>query len=427
MRKFSIKVLSSKFVEFVRKFGITALNSKFIGVVLVTCTACGGGGTTDAVTAGSIVPPPVTVNPVPPPVTVNPVPPPVTVNPVQTLSAESYQNAKNLDFFSEDFPRDQYGVNPLRAEAVAFFRYPDGTKGLVASINEYWQNGSMMPLNSASPGRIVFYRKLSSGWQVHEVSVQQQVQPCIHARKVLVADFNKDSVPDFAIMCHGWDAPPYPGERNTILLSQGKGYVLKHMSDQIEFYHGGSTADFNGDGAPDIVTTTMTGLRVYINNGAGSFTASSTYTIPVFRSTFQVELVDLNGDGHFDVIAGGHEDTEATRIVFNPGNNQFNNAKTVTIPTVPGAGVIVDFVYTPANNALYILRTGDGKNNGTEFYHGLWLQKYSLTTGLASVVVAQPDWIDSRFGAYSKWLTWIDEENGYIVSQWGNAFRFKVE
>ncbi len=402
-----------------RKLSTLIAGSMLAGLALLTCTACGGGGTTGPVITGPTVPGP------------------VTVNRARALSTESYLNAKNLDFFSEDFPRDQGGVNPLSADAVAFFRYPDGTQGLVASINQYWQNGSMMPLSSALPGRIVFYRKLSSdapgagttatGWQVHNVAVQQQVQPCIHARKILVADFNKDSVPDFAIMCHGWDAPPYPGERSTILLSHGDGYVLAHMSDQVDFYHGGSTADFNGDSIPDIVVTTMAGLRVYINNGAGSFTASSTYTIPVMRRAFHVELVDLNGDGHFDVVAGSHEWDDATRIVINPGNNQFNNARSVTIPAIPGAGVIVDFVHTPATNSLYILRTGDGKNNGTVFYQGLWLQKYSLTTGISTVVYADPNWTDPRFGYPSRWLRWIDEENGYIVSQWGNAIRIKVD
>ncbi|MSQ09513.1 MAG: hypothetical protein EXR52_00690 [Dehalococcoidia bacterium] len=354
---------------------------------------------------------------------------PADLGPAPALSTQSYVNSKNLDFFSENFPRDHGGINPLSAEAVAFFKYPDGTQGLVSSINQYWQNGVMMSRDLAHPGRIVFYKKMAtaSDWQTHAVSVQQQARPCIHARKVLVADFNRDLIPDFAIMCHGWDAHPYPGERNTILLSQSDGYVLAYMSNRIDFHHGGSTADFNGDRIPDIAVTTKSGIRVYINNGTGSFTESSTYTIPVVRTAFHVELVDLNGDGHFDVVAGGHEWDDATRIIINPGNNQFGNARSDTISTVPGAGVIVDFVYAPSNNSLYILRTGDGRNNGTVFYQGLWLQKYSLTTRISTVVLTDPNWTDSRFGYPSRWLRWIDEENGYIVSQWGNAIRIKVD
>lgn len=407
-----------------RKFGTILLGSVLAGLALLTCTGCGG-GTTGPVIIGPSVPGP------------------TEPSRVSALSTQSYLNAKNLDFFSEDYPRDRHGVEPLNADAVAFFRYPDGTQGLVASVNQYWQNGIMMPLNSASPGRIVFYRKVSTelGWQIHTVSVQQQVQPCIHARKILMADFNGDSVPDFAIMCHGWDAHPFPGERSTILLSQGNGYILTHIADEIGFHHGGSTADFNGDGIPDIAMTTIAGIRVFINNGQGTFTASTIYTVPVFRRAFHVEFIDLNGDGHFDVVAGSHEWEDATRIVINPGNNKFSNGRVITIPAVTGAGVIVDFVHTPSNNSLYILRTGDGQpcasilgaspcllvNNGTVFYQGLWLQKYSLTTGLSTVLLADPNWTDPRFKYTSRWLRWIDEEKGYIVSQWGNAIRIKVD
>lgn len=394
------------------KFRTIIFSSVLTGLALLTFTACGG-GTTGPVISGPTVPGP------------------VKITRAHALSTQSYLNAKNIDFFSEDFPRNQYGVNPINADARAFFRYPDGTQGLVVNILTYWQKGVMLPLKSATLSRIVFYRKVSgnapSTWQEHAVSVQQQVQPCLHPRKILVADFNGDSVPDFAIMCHGWDAPPFPGERSTILLSQNGGYILKHLNDQADFYHGGSAADFNGDGIPDIVTATRSGLRVYINNGAGIFTVSSVYAIKAFRKAFHVELVDLNGDGHFDVVAGSHEWEDATRIIINPGNNQFNTARVVTIPAVPGAGTIVDFLHVPATNSLYILRTGDGKSNGTVFYQGLWLQKYSLTTGLSTVLLADPNWTDPRFSRPVRWLRWIVEKDGYIVSHWGNAIRVKVD
>lgn len=407
------------------KFSNLISHSVFVGLIILTCAACVDGTTGPAIAEPNA-------------------PSPVIVNRAHGLSTQSYFNAKYLEFStsSNDYPRDRFGVNALNADAAAFFRYPDGTEGLIASIKKYWQNGVMMPRDSAIASRIIFYRRIpntvastpgrnsppSSSWQVFDVPVIQQVPPCIHPRKILMADFNGDSVPDFAIMCHGWDAYPFPGERSTILLSQGNGYILTHIADEIGFHHGGSTADFNGDGIPDIAMTTLRGgIRVFINDGQGNFTQSSRYNIPVFRKAFHVELLDLNGDGHFDVVAGSHEWEDSTRILINPGNNQFNNARVVNIPSVPGAGTIVDFLHTPANNSLYILRTGDGQSNGTVFYQGLWLQKYSLITGGSTVVFANPNWTDPRYGYPSHWLRWIVEDNGYIVSGWGNAFRLKIE
>jgi hypothetical protein len=259
------------------------------------------------------------------------------------------------------------------------------------------------------------------------VDIDQRVDPCIHARKILTADFNGDSVPDFAIMCHGYDAPPFPGEPSTILLSHGSGYILTRVASEAGFHHGGASADFDGDGNPDIVMTTIAGIRVYLNDGAGRFTSSSAYEIPTFRRAFHVELVDLDGDGHFDLVAGSHEWEDATRIVMNPGDNRFSSGRVVTIPPVAGAGVIVDFLYTRPNNSLYILRTGDGRGGGTTFYQGLWLQKYALATGASAVVFANQNWTDPRYGWPSRWLRWIHEEKGYVTSNWGNAIRIKIE
>ena len=344
--------------------------------------------------------------------------------PVSSISVSSYINSKENSFFSNDFPKDSYGYNPLNSDAYAFFKYTDGTRGLVASINQY---NSQLPVGSAISGRIVFYKQVGNVWQVNPIAVTQNASPCIHARKVLVSDFNNDGNPDFAIMCPGYDAPPFPGEKSTILLSTSTGYNLDYVWQQVGFYHGGSSQDFNNDGYPDIAMTTMNGITVFLNDKTGHFAPTNDYTIPAFTKAFHVELVDINGDGKFDVVAGSHEWQDRTQIVINPGNNKFANAQTIVIPSVPGAGTIVDFVFTPSNNSVYILRTGDGQSNGTTFYEGLWLQKFSIDTRISTIVFANQSWTDSRYQYPSKWLRWIDEEGGFIVSNWGNAFSVKVD
>mgnify|MGYP002628422455 CR=1 FL=1 len=370
-------------------------------LVLFTCTACGG-AESPAVPTGT-----------------GPTP-----GPVSSISASSYLNSKSLDYYSETFPVDSYGVNPLNADAHAFFKYADGTRGLVASINQY---NSQLPIGSAVPGKIVFYKQVGNTWQVAPVAVTQTATPCIHARKVLVSDFNRDGTPDFAIMCQGYDATPFPGEKSTILLSTSSGYNLDYVLQQVDFYHSGSSEDFNNDGYPDIAITTMAGIKVLLNDKTGRFTPTNDYTIPAVSRAFHVELVDINSDGKFDVLVGSHEWDDATRIIINPGNNKFANAERIIIPSVPGAGTIVDFVFTPSNNSVYILRTGDGQNNGTTFYQGLWLQKFSISTRTSTIVIANQSWLDSRYKWPNKWLRWIVEKDGYIVSNWGNVISIKVD
>lgn len=42
----------------------------------------------------------------------------------------------------------------------------------------------------------------------------------IHARKVVIGDFNNDSIPDALIADHGYDQPPFPGAKPVLLISQ---------------------------------------------------------------------------------------------------------------------------------------------------------------------------------------------------------------
>jgi hypothetical protein len=371
----------------------------------LSLVACGGGGS-----ASTASPPPVSVSGGP--------------VPASSISVSSYFNSKENSFFSNDFPKDLYGVNPLNVDSYAFFKYADGAQGLITERNLY--NTQTETPSTAARGQIVFYKKINNQWQVNPVTVTETVQPCIHARKVMVADFNNDGIADFAIACHGWDATPFPGEQSTILLSQGANYVLSNITSRADFYHGGSANDFNNDGYADIALTTAAGIKIFLNDKTGKFVESGDYTVPQSKHPFQIELVDMSGDGKFDIITGGHEWDDSTRIIINPGDNKFANGRTIIVPAIPGAGVIVDFVYVKSNNSVYILRTGDGQNNGTVFYEGLWLQKFSLDSNISTIIYANQSWTDSRYQYPSKWLRWIDEESGYIVSNWGSAIRFLI-
>ena len=175
-------------------------------------------------------------------------------------------------------------------------------------------------------------------------------------------------------------------------------------SDDVGFFHSASAADLNGDGLPDVVVTDVRDpavLYAFNNRGAGVFEREAASRWPhslAGKPMFTVELVDVNEDGHPDALVGGHEwEGNDALVLINPGNNQFYQFNPITVPAVPGEGVILDVVVTGsgATRALWLLRTSGG--NGT-YYQSRTIQKIQWPS-LASTIQLR-----ERPGQWFPWL-----------------------
>jgi len=98
----------------------------------------------------------------------------------------------------------------------------------------------------------------------------------------LVGDFDQNGRDDIFIPDHGFDAPPFPGARNWLLMNSVQGLEDKtasNLSVSSTFTHGASVGDVNGDDYPDLFlndsnrTSNFEG-RLWINNEDGAFTES---------------------------------------------------------------------------------------------------------------------------------------------------------
>jgi len=320
----------------------------------------------------------------------------------------SYENAKGYGLPRLDFPASlsdiQVGM-PLAWGAGDFFQ--TGNIDIFTAKQNYTSYNTTVSQVTGVPQ----YQSDFQFWQRNPVTgamtLKLTYKGCLHPRKGVVADFNNDRAPDVFVACHGFDGPNNPGEKSKLVLSDGNGGFTVTDVNEVGFYHGAAASDINGDGWPDLVVANIYNadwhhpLYVYVNNKDGTFTKDeSRIKNVVTTSYFSVELVDVNGDGILDLIAGGHEyDYQAngalsseTAIYYGDGNGNFGNAKTV-IPPVIGQGVVQDFtvVKDNGNTVIYVDRTSDYQGDVNGYAYGGYLtevvQSYNLTTNTSNVVL----------------------------------------
>jgi hypothetical protein len=288
----------------------------------------------------------------------------------------SYENFKEVGLTPQILPSSRSGVGTIRA----FGDFSQsGRLDLFTATLTYWPPTTP---EMATPSTFEIWRKQANGtFAKDSLLLQNSNNGCVHPRKALVADFNLDSRPDIFVVCHGFDASPFPGEKNKIVLSQNDGtYFIQDAATDVGFFHSGSAADLNYDGLPDVILTNnfdSASALILLNQGNGTFQREVGQRLPSSiggKNYFTVELVDIDGDELLDIVLGGHEWEGADTVVFiNPGDNFFDSVTPIVIPSVSNEGVVLDFAITNIPvRTLWLLRTSGG--DGT-FYQSRVIQK----------------------------------------------------
>lgn len=309
------------------------------------------------------------------------------------VQPSSYLNFKGVGLTPQNLPEAVAGNGTTRAFGD-FAR--EGRLDLITATLTY---SVVQPIASATPSSLRYWRKTNSGY-VEDSKRLRSASGCIHPRKSLVADFNGDSTPDVFLICHGYDAGAFPGEKNQLLLSQPDGsFSVSVATDDVGFWHGGTAFDINADGFVDVIAVTGGNTpTVWLNDGSGGFqTDTSARFAPMPGSGYySLEAVDVDDDNDFDLILGGHETEGSTAVLLNPGDGVFAQVVPTDLPSIAGWGVVLDFVATgdSGGTQLWVLRSQDGSN----FYQGKLIQKIQWPS-LSSAIA-----IEDTNGA---WLPWI--------------------
>lgn len=294
----------------------------------------------------------------------------------------------------------------------------DGIPDAVVAYGRFLENTPTVPL--------AVYKGAANGTfsDVTSTIIQGEVPKLNHARKVIFGDYNGDGVNDVFVCAHGYDAPPFPGTTNAMLLSGGG--KLRPVTDAwtrtVGFHHGCASADIDGDGDQDLfVAEQKAGSYFLINDGRGGFTLDRT-RVPAdvgqpSQPLFTSELFDVDGDRHVDLIVGGDETWMPTYVYWGNGTGTFSDERRTLIPAVSGWQVPLVFAMADIDgNGTAELVVGRTKGGAGDFYRGYLVQvlertgraladvtgtRAAVTNASASSVLYFPS------GAHPTWAEWV--------------------
>lgn len=184
----------------------------------------------------------------------------------------------------------------------------------------------------------------------------------VHARETVVGDFNKDGRLDAFFADHGYDAQPFPGAQNGLMLSSGATGVVNataQLPQVSDYSHSAEAADIDGDGDLDIYVGNGGGGGAYtkpfflLNDGQGGFTRSDSGLPRVLLegakpNHWSEAFLDVDGDGDKDLFLGSSLNSGA-RLLINDGRGVFT-ASSQTMPAGAANADAVDIVSMDVNN-----------------------------------------------------------------------------
>ncbi|MBD3629362.1 VCBS repeat-containing protein [Cyclobacterium sp.] len=173
----------------------------------------------------------------------------------------------------------------LGNESAGFFDVDkDGIKDLVGSIPE--------------TGEMVWFRAPSRpddlAWKKYPISEKKSPGTAQFSHGLGMGDINGDGRKDLLITGGWWEAPEDPTKGPWEFHAANLGEPAAQMYVQ----------DFNEDGLPDVVSSSAHKLGIWWHEQKKSGQWETHLIDDSFTQTHGLELVDMNGDGHPDLVTG---------------------------------------------------------------------------------------------------------------------------
>ncbi len=203
-----------------------------------------------------------------------------------------------------------------------------------------------------------------------------------HGTKILVGDYNNDSLPDVfsnVAVDPPFGAFPFLNDNCHLILNSKNGFAtVKEFPDQ-GFWYTGCSGDIDNDGDLDIITFNFhnqaAGVksRIMWNDGKANFTIDFN-GIGDIPTAYQSELVDINNDGFLDLVITfvPNAPTRLNDLRILWGNGKvFNLTNSTSINISPDWYVMnLDFVDIDKDGTKEVLPSGnyDNPTGGAQIY-----------------------------------------------------------
>lgn len=129
---------------------------------------------------------------------------------------------------------------------------------------------------------------------------------------VSIGDFNKDGLSDFAVLNRSLASL-------SVFLSSGSDFASEQLFSTAASPVAITSADFNADGAPDLVVVSASNVSFLFNDGSGNFPNHIEVTLGSANQV--VTSADFDGDGQVDVAVGDAGATPLHILYSNGGSD----------------------------------------------------------------------------------------------------------